>query len=204
MRIENREAAIQPASIDLHLGENFSFLRADPFKKALVAEARAVKPWTPDREFTSQPQTFALVHYEHMAKRLGIAGAKLDAMLAPAKFDLDVSDLFLILQPNECFLAHTLEHVTLAPHLRGVVHGKSRYNRLFVSMNAGGGYIDPGFSGQITLGIQNESQNRTILQIGAPICQIEITRLVSPAARPYGHPTLGSSYQNTTGAVAAR
>lgn len=105
------------------------------------------------------------------------------------------------LWPGEFILGHTVEHVTIPAHLVGQLNGKSSLGRLGLSVHITAGFIDPGFSGQITLELHNCSSRGVTLDAGMPIGQLVLMRLTAPAERPYGHPDLRSHYQGQTGAT---
>lgn len=96
-------------------------------------------------------------------------------------------------------LSHTVETVTLPSHFCAQLNGKSSLGRLGLLVHATAGFIDPGFSGQITLELKNLSSRPLQLVEGMPIAQLVFHGLSSPAERPYGHPELGSHYQGQAG-----
>ena len=55
------------------------------------------------------------------------------------------------LHPGEFVLGATLEKFTLPAHLAGRLEGKSSLGRLGLLTHSTAGFIDPGFSGHITL-----------------------------------------------------
>lgn len=105
------------------------------------------------------------------------------------------------LEPNQFLLGHTHESVTIPAHLVGQLNGKSSLGRLGLAIHITAGFIDPGFSGQITLELHNCSLYPILLHCGMPIGQLVLMRLTAPAERPYGHPELRSHYQGQTGAT---
>ncbi|NUT52385.1 MAG: dCTP deaminase [Saccharothrix sp.] len=102
---------------------------------------------------------------------------------------------------GEFALAHTAETVTIPPHLVAQLNGKSSLGRLGLAIHITAGFIDPGFTGQITLELFNCSRHQVKLTPGMPIGQLVLMRLTAPAERPYGHPELRSRYQGQTGAT---
>lgn len=138
--------AIQPASIDLHLGRQIR--------------------WT----------------YRADANPISIDGGFL---LAPGRF---------------C-LGHTAETVTIPAHLVAQLNGKSSLGRLGLAIHITAGFIDPGFSGQITLELHNCSGLPVRLEPQMPIGQLVLVRMTTAADRPYGSDGLGSKYQHQTGAT---
>lgn len=107
------------------------------------------------------------------------------------------------MEPGRFLLGHTLETVYVPEHLCARVEGKSTWARMGLQIHSAG-FVDPGFSGQLTLELVNHSQLRHFkLKRGMPICQISFTVLAGRPERPYGHPALGSHYQNQVGATPA-
>lgn len=110
------------------------------------------------------------------------------------------SENILCLVPGEFRLARTREKVTLGSHLAAQLTGKSSYGRLGLAVHITAGYIDPGFSGHVVLELKNEHHEKPIcLKRYDRIAQLIISRLSSPALRPYGHPELSSHYQGQVG-----
>jgi dCTP deaminase len=109
-----------------------------------------------------------------------------------------------ILHPGEFALGCTLETVALDESLAARLEGKSSLGRLGLQAHSTAGWVDPGFTGQITLELSNVNTLPIKLRPGMPIGQLCVFRLATPARRPYGHPDLGSRYQGQQGPVAAR
>jgi len=114
-----------------------------------------------------------------------------------------IADEYL-LQPHELILCSTVEYVDIPNDIQGSVHGKSSLGRLGLMIHVTAGFIDPGFKGKITLEIYNLNNRPIILRAGKPICQMSMTKLSSPAEKPYGHPDLYSKYQNQQEVVGSR
>ena len=116
------------------------------------------------------------------------------------EWNLDFPEL---LYPYDLLLASTLEKITLNDSIVARIEGKSSLARLGIAVHVTGGFIDCGWSGNITLEIVNFNPNAVILHTGMKIAQISFMRLSSPAERPYGSPGLGSKYtgQNAIGVV---
>lgn len=139
-----KDKAYQPASVELHLGNDFIFRN-------------------PDNDF-----------------------------------HLDVSENgyeSVVLWPGDCVLARTSEELTLPNNIIARVEGKSTWGRHFLLVHATAGFVDPGFSGSITLELVNLSKKTIHIPIGAAICQVSFDWLEISADRPYGHPELNSHYQ---------
>ena len=103
------------------------------------------------------------------------------------------------LEPDEFALGCTVETVTIPGHLCAQVNGKSSLGRLGLLVHATAGYVDPGFTGQITLELKNISNHVIVLTDLMPIAQLVFHQLRQPAERPYGSPELDSHYQGQRG-----
>ena len=67
-----------------------------------------------------------------------------------------------------------------------------------------GGFIDPGFTGDITLELSNVARIPIALTPGMKIGQLSFLELSSPCLVPYGSPELGSRYHGQQGPTASR
>jgi dCTP deaminase len=109
-----------------------------------------------------------------------------------------------VLHPTEFVLASTLEVVTLPDDLAGRLEGKSSLGRLGLLTHSTAGFIDPGFSGHVTLELSNVANLPIILWPGMKIGQLCLFRLSSPAEHPYGSAVYGSRYQGQRGPTPSR
>lgn len=109
-----------------------------------------------------------------------------------------------VLHPGEFVLASTLEVITLGDQLAGRLEGKSSLGRLGLLTHSTAGFIDPGFSGHVTLELSNVATLPIRLWPGMRIGQLAIFRLSSPAENPYGSAVYGSRYQNQRGPTPSR
>jgi len=109
-----------------------------------------------------------------------------------------------VLHPGEFVLASTYEVVTLGDQLAGRLEGKSSLGRLGLLTHSTAGFIDPGFSGHVTLELSNVANLPIMLWPGMKIGQLCIFRLSSPAEHPYGSAMYGSRYQGQRGPTASR
>ncbi|HEX3336375.1 MAG TPA: dCTP deaminase [Jatrophihabitans sp.] len=109
-----------------------------------------------------------------------------------------------VLHPGEFVLGSTLEIVTLPDDLAGRLEGKSSLGRLGLLTHSTAGFIDPGFSGHITLELSNVANLPIILWPGMKIGQLCVFRLSSPAEHPYGSAIYGSRYQGQRGPTPSR
>ena len=101
-------------------------------------------------------------------------------------------------------LGSTFESVTLSDSLAGRLEGKSSLGRLGLLTHSTAGFIDPGFSGHITLELSNVANLPITLWPGMKIGQLCLFRLTSPALHPYGSAEYGSRYQGQRGPTPSR
>lgn len=109
-----------------------------------------------------------------------------------------------VLHPGEFVLGSTLEKFTLPPHMAGRLEGKSSLGRLGLLTHSTAGFIDPGFSGYITLELSNVANLPITLWPGMKVGQLALFRMTSPAQLPYGSGALGSKYQGQRGPTPSR
>ena len=104
-----------------------------------------------------------------------------------------------VLHPGEFVLASTYEVITLPDDVAGRLEGKSSLGRLGLLTHSTAGFIDPGFSGHVTLELSNVATLPIMLWPGMKIGQLCLFRLSSPAEHPYGSAQYGSRYQGQRG-----
>jgi dCTP deaminase len=155
------EAALQPASIDVRLGNHFVH---DP---ARIADD--------------------IVDPEQDNDHLTVSS------VVPDGGDI-------VLDPGDFMLGHTVERITLSPRVASWVEGRSSLGRLGLIVHSTAGFVDPGFSGQITLELGNVSRRPIRLRPGMRIAQMCFIWTLSPSQRPYG-PERGSKYHGQSGAT---
>ncbi|MDE9364650.1 dCTP deaminase [Luteipulveratus sp. YIM 133132] len=109
-----------------------------------------------------------------------------------------------VLHPGEFVLGSTYEAVTLPDDIAARVEGKSSLGRLGLLTHATAGFVDPGFSGHVTLELSNVATLPIKLWPGMKIGQLCFFRLSSPAENPYGSEKYGSHYQGQRGPTASR
>ena len=110
----------------------------------------------------------------------------------------------IILHPGEFVLASTYEVITLPDDIAGRLEGKSSLGRLGLLTHSTAGFIDPGFSGHITLELSNVANLPVKLFPGMKIGQLCLIKLSSPAENPYGSALYGSRYQGQRGPTASK
>jgi dCTP deaminase len=110
-----------------------------------------------------------------------------------------VGEAGFVLHPGEFVLASTQEVITLPDNIMARVEGKSSLGRLGLIVHATAGFIDPGFSGQVTLEMTNLLRVPIVLRPGISICQVSFSYMNSPVKSPYnGH------YQGQRGVTESR
>lgn len=144
---------IQPASIDIRLGNTFS-----------IVEDSSAGIVTLDKP---------IVYKEIKAERY-------------------------LLLPGQFVLATTMEYIKLSNDMTAFVEGRSSLGRmgLFIQ-NAG--WVDPGFSGEITLELYNANRCAIELQAGRRIGQLVFAKMDQAAMNPYA-----GKYQGQRGATGSK
>ncbi|MFF7453781.1 dCTP deaminase [Kitasatospora sp. NPDC008115] len=113
-------------------------------------------------------------------------------------------DEAFILHPGEFVLASTYEVITLPDDVASRLEGKSSLGRLGLLTHSTAGFIDPGFSGHVTLELSNVATLPIKLYPGMKIGQLCLFRLSSPSEHPYGSERYGSRYQGQRGPTPSR
>ena len=103
-----------------------------------------------------------------------------------------------ILLPGQFVLATTVENITLPNFLTAFVEGKSSLGRLGLFIQ-NAGWVDPGFSGEITLELFNASRFAIELCAGNRIAQLVIAKTGREVVKPYA-----GKYLHQTGATGSR
>jgi dCTP deaminase len=139
------EAAVQPASLDLRLGNVFwSF-------KPPIDSCTVIDPTKDVKELM-----------------------------------LKTESNVLLLEPQTFALGVTKEKVTLSQGVVARVEGKSSLGRLGLIVHATAGFIDPGFSGYITLEMFNLTPYAIVLRADMWIAQLAFMALSGVCQKPYG------------------
>lgn len=109
----------------------------------------------------------------------------------------------IVIHPGEFVLGSSLETITVPTDMVARIEGRSSYGRLGIVVHATAGYIDPGFTGQITLEMQNLGNAPVKLYPEDRICQIVFEAMTREADTPYGEKT-DAKYMRQTGATSSR
>lgn len=121
------------------------------------------------------------------------------ARVNPAEmmFEDEIGEEGYILEPQRSILGATLEHISCPTDMICSVDGKSTIGRCFIAIHSTAGFVDPGFSGVVTLEITNHGPWSFLLRKHMPIGQLRFTWLGMCVSQGYGSPGLGSHYQNS-------
>lgn len=109
-----------------------------------------------------------------------------------------------VLHPGEFVLGSTFELVSLPDDVAARLEGKSSLGRLGLLTHSTAGFVDPGFSGHVTLELSNVATLPIKLWPGMKIGQLCFFRTSSPAENPYGSGPYGNRYQGQRGPTASR
>ena len=109
-----------------------------------------------------------------------------------------------ILHPGEFVLASTYEIITLPDDIAGRLEGKSSLGRLGLLTHSTAGFIDPGFSGHITLELSNVANLPVKLFPGMKIGQLCFMNMDGMVSTSYGSSKVGSHYQGQRGPTLSR
>jgi dCTP deaminase len=113
----------------------------------------------------------------------------------PASYDLMVAE-DVLLERGACMLVATQEWVELPCDLAGTMRCRSSFARRGVLL--GGGFIDPGFRGQLTISLTDMGKEEILLKKNDRVVQMIIHEVAG------GDRLYNGRYQDSTGAVRAR
>ncbi len=145
-----------------------------------------------------QPELFPYIHASSMDLHLGnnfkLYEHSKFAVIDPRKPETFTGNMRMItipddepymVQPGEFVLGVTQEVITVPDDLVVRVEGRSSLGRLGIIVHSTAGFVDPGFSGTITLEISNLNRMPIALYPGMRICQIAFEQMSSAAETPY-------------------
>jgi dCTP deaminase len=155
-----------------------------------------VQPSSIDVRLDRHFRVFQNSRYTHIDPR-----ERQDELTTPVRTEGDEP---FVLHPGEFVLGSTFELVGLPDDLAGRLEGKSSLGRLGLLTHSTAGFIDPGFTGHITLELSNVANLPITLWPGMKIGQLCLFRLSSPAEKPYGSAEAGSRYQGQRGPTPSR
>ena len=179
-----------------------SVLSDHSIRRALEDGSLAITPQPEDSRF--QPASLDLT----LGGKLGRyenSGYLIDPEDPPVPTFWDIDDEHpRVILAGSSMRGATAETVSLGRDLAAQVDGCSTLGRLGLQVHCTAGWIDPGFSGNITLELVNHAAHAIRLRAGMRIAQLVLHRLTAPADRPYGTEGLGSRYQGSEGPSGAR
>lgn len=144
----------------------------DNMTKTLVDDCELISPY---QERNQQPASYDLT----------IANIR-------TEFDTEVN----VVNPGESVLIGTIERVSLPDDVVGFIKDKSTFLRSLCSV--GQGFVDPGFTGNLTIQFTNNSSRAIALNPGMPFCQIVFAQTGENVGTAYdGH------YQDSDGIIKA-
>jgi len=155
----------------------------------MILTDRTIKELLANGELVIEPMDAAQIEPASVDLRLGNTfltprpKGGVYSLAEEIEYERVVGDEFVV--PAHGFvLATTCEVITLPNYLTAFVEGRSSVGRsgLFIQ-NAG--WVDPGFSGNITLELFNANNWPIKIGAGRRICQLVIAKADGPVERPY-------------------
>ncbi len=165
-------------------------LRIEPFDPDLI------QPASVDVRLDRVFRVFRVTHHPYIDVRQPMEDLTEEVVID--------SERPFFIHPGEFVLGSTLETVTLPDDIVAQVEGKSSLGRLGLLIHATAGYVDPGWTGKLTLELSNSAKIPIALYYGMRIGQLSFLRMSTPVERPYGSPELRSKYQGQTGPTPSR
>lgn len=124
---------------------------------------------------------------KHVAQRWELG----EPEISDGEHDLEVGTKYISLAPLETILVATKEFIGARRHLTAMIEGRSSAGRSFLSICSGGGWLDCGCIGRVTLMITNLSRYATtILPIGCSVAQVIFLECGAPRKTYSGKYTL--------------
>ncbi|MEX0895572.1 MAG: dCTP deaminase [Patescibacteria group bacterium] len=181
------------------------YLSDTDIKKALAAQEITIRDFDESR---LQPASYdVLLGFEFMVfkrHQQAVIDPKEPASKYMEKITLKSEAEFFILHPNEFALAVTDDYFGVGAKYCCNIMGKSSLARLGLIIHTTAGFVDPGNELNATLELFNTNSMPIKLYPKMKIAQIAFCSLTSPAARPYGHKSLGSKYFKDSGVAASK
>ncbi len=135
--------------------------------------------------------------------RLPRKAARLAPKLRPSRFRAVVAVRPTATVPVRCIEVAAASGTYLVGRTYVPTHNSS-LGRLGLLTHSTAGFIDPGFSGHVTLELSNVANLPIKLYPGMKIGQICVLQLSSPSEHPYGSSIYGSRYQDQRGPTPSR
>lgn len=132
---------------------------------------------TPYQDLSIQPASIDLCLGKHFLVVDDMTTPYLSVDKPASYHEIQVSEGEVITIPPKTFmLGTTLEQIRLPNDLTAFVEGRSSIGRLGVFIQ-NAGWIDPGFTGQITLELFNANRVPVQLQVDMRVCQLVIAQV---------------------------
>lgn len=129
-----------------------------------------ISGFTPDH---LQPSSYDVhLHEKLLVLRSGTEPIDVKVDTADQWDAVTIGDGGYVLRPGEFALGSTFQRFEIGSRMVGTVEGKSSLGRLGLLVHATAGFIDPGFTGQITLELSCVQARGIKLYPGMPIAQI--------------------------------
>lgn len=151
----------------------------------MILSGQTIKQYVDDKQLTITPFQELSVQPASIDLRLGKDFLVVDDLSTPylsvdqpadyRKIKIAEQEIITI-PPQSFLLGTTLEQIGLPEQLTAFVEGRSSIGRLGVFIQ-NAGWIDPGFSGQITLELFNANRVPVQLQAGMRVCQLVIAKV---------------------------
>lgn len=97
---------------------------------------------------------------------------RIGSTLYDALTDTEIVDETIRIHPGHVYLGHTVDTVDLPNHLAAMMTGRSSVGRAGVIVHKTAGWVDPGFSGQLTLEMYNFGQETVTFEEGDRVAQL--------------------------------
>lgn len=79
-------------------------------------------------------------------------------------------------RPGVPYIGHTVDRITLPDHIGAFLTGRSSVGRAGMIVHKTAGWIDPGFSGELTLELYNFAGEEETLEVGERVAQLVFFR----------------------------
>ncbi|MFH7903683.1 MAG: dCTP deaminase [Candidatus Aenigmatarchaeota archaeon] len=117
-------------------------------------------------------------------------------------FQLKSENSSFVLHPNEFALASVYEYIKLSDNIAAQIQGRSSFARLGLLVHTSAGWVDPGYSGHLTLELYNVNKKPIILRPLMKIAQISFFEL-DEVETPY-YKRKSSKYVEEEGATSSK
>lgn len=173
------ESQLGPSSYDLRFGFKFRI-----FKNTAEAFIDP-KKFNDEMIGKTENEEYILYHYKYTDL-----------------FQLKSENSIFVIHPNEFVLASVFEYIKLADNIAAQIQGRSSFARLGLLAHTSAGWVDPGYSGHLTLELYNANKKPIILRPLMKIAQISFFEL-DEVEIPY-HKRKSSKYVEEDGASSSR